>query len=260
MDTRDILNLLRTELGLSNDAQLRAVDSGDINAVFHLVDGTQEYAVKWLGDDQFSGVDRFHQFVLQQQLTVKGVAPNAVWLNDDETLWVENWERSDASIQHAIAPKDLADVLWHIHGLPITGRPLNLIGRWEHYLKILSLPAGNALLEAVTALRARVVASEQKQDDIVLCHNDLQTGHVLKLNPPMVIDWEYAAMGNRYFDIASCAMINEFDDMQTMALCEAYADKSGIAINIVIEETKRHCEIVKLTNELWFAALESTGG
>lgn len=257
MDSRNILTLLQAELDISDGARLIPIDSGDINSVFHLIDGEREYAVKWLGDDQFSGVDRFHQFVLQQQLTVKGVAPNAVWLNDDETIWVENWEREDSSIKDELSPNALANVLWHIHGLPITGRALNLIERWEHYLNILSLPEESALLEEVSSLRGRVVASEQKQDDIVLCHNDLQSGHVLSLSPPMVIDWEYAAMGNRYFDIASCAMINDFDEAQKLALCEAYSINSGIDVKTVIDETKRHCEIVKVTNALWFAALDT---
>lgn len=258
MEPCDILSLLKSELEISDSAQLVAVDGGDINKVFHLIDGERQYAVKWLGDDKFSGVDRFHQFVLQQQLTVKGIAPNAIWLNNDETLWVENWARSGDSMLESVSPENLAGVLWRIHGLPITGRPLNLISRWEHYLGVLSLPVDDPLLDKVSSLRGQVVSSEQRQDDIVLCHNDLQEGHVLSLAPPMVIDWEYAAMGNRYFDIASCAVINNYDDERIQRLCKSYAINSNIDEHIVLEETKRHCTIVDITNALWFAALDAS--
>ena len=37
-----------------------------------------------------------------------------------------------------------------------------------------------------------------------------------------IIDWEYAGMGDRYFDLGNLAVNNHFDDDQETALLEAY--------------------------------------
>ena len=51
-----------------------------------------DFAVKWLGDDRFSGIDRTYQFALQKKLCRLGLAPQPIWLSDDETIWVEQWQ------------------------------------------------------------------------------------------------------------------------------------------------------------------------
>jgi thiamine kinase-like enzyme len=45
-----------------------------------------------------------------------------------------------------------------------------------------------------------------EQDTPCLCHNDLTAGNLMREGNELVaIDWEYAAMGSRYFDVAIAA-------------------------------------------------------
>ena len=54
-------------------------------------------------------------------------------------------------------------------------------------------------------------------------HNDLLPANFLRDGERMqLIDWEYAGMGDRWFDLGNFAVNNELDDEQEAQLLEAY--------------------------------------
>ncbi|WP_421133975.1 phosphotransferase [Alteromonas sp. A079] len=255
MNQNNIIPLLRNTLNLSHHARIEQKPAGIVNCVYKLIDNDKQYAVKWTGADEFSGIDRFNQFVLQQQLAKQRVAPEPVWLSDDECIWVERWEDNDTTHLHGDVIKVLANTLAYIHRLPITSRPLNLLARWEHYVDSAQLTKSETLRQQAEAYRASVIKSEQDTQHYVLCHNDLHVSHILRASPPVVVDWEYSAMGNRFFDVASCAVINELSADDVIHLCDAYAEASGISQREVAQSVEQHLIIVDVTNQLWRAAL-----
>ena len=264
MKTKSMLNELTKAFGLSAKAKLTQQPSGAVNHVYRLNDDCypnhSEYqvrlpaAVKWLGNDDFSGVDRQQQFKLQQAIAKLGAAPAPIWLNSSETLWVEQWIEGNSG---CLAPHDLATVLYEIHQLPVDAPALNLWNRWQHYLDIANLTDESPLYQRAVNLKSDVQASEQDLTNVVLCHNDLLQGHVLTASqrPPLIIDWEYAAKGNRYFDIASCCMINKFSRDESEALVAAYATHIAAPVNEVFDNYYRHVELVSVTNALWNSAM-----
>ena len=276
----DIIATLQKALNLSDSAKMSVHPAGAVNHVYrvqdplnnlihvisednlqsrsqYLIDTAVDLAVKWMGNDDFSGVNRAHQFALQQQLHKFGVAPQPIWLSDDETIWVEQWqEHSDST---TLSTFDLANTLARIHSLPITARPLDLASRWQHYIDVAQLDISSELYSKAQSLRKQVIKSEQDDDDYVLCHNDLLTNHVLLSadNSLKIIDWEYAAMGNRYFDLASCCLINKLEINESRELVKYYAKLMNIDEHDAIAKFDLHTEIVAITNDLWFAALNA---
>ena len=63
-------------------------------------------------------------------------------------------------------------------------------------------------------------------DDPVPCHDDLLPGNVLATHAEpdhaILVDWEYAGMGHRMFDLGNLAINNEFDGDAEERLLEAY--------------------------------------
>ncbi len=61
------------------------------------------------------------------------------------------------------------------------------------------------------------------------CHNDLLPGNVLATDADpghaLLVDWEYAGMGHRYFDLANLAVNNAFDEAAQDRLLQAYFDQ-----------------------------------
>ncbi|WP_269517758.1 phosphotransferase [Alteromonas sp. BMJM2] len=298
MTDNQLLQLLHKPLGLSAKASLYRCPAGAVNHVYHLLDANLSAAVKWLGDDNFSGVKRREQFVLQQSLSRLGAAPEPIWLSADETIWVEQWIDCDAnqikqdnnaqesSVQkndkqansqpEALTPQQMAQVLAQLHALPVSGHPLNLYERWQHYLEVANITSTSALFDKVCELKHHVINSERTfsdgsdaenrhndnvtESDIVICHNDLLRAHVLKATaiPPLLIDWEYAAIGNRYFDLASCCLINGFTEAESAQLVNTYADEMNICPQRALSQYKLFTDIVDVTNALWRAAMDAT--
>jgi thiamine kinase-like enzyme len=64
--------------------------------------------------------------------------------------------------------------------------------------------------------------------DPVACHNDLLPGNLMSAGDgaarPMLVDWEYAGMGNRWFDLGNLAVNNAFDAAAEDRLLVAYFD------------------------------------
>jgi thiamine kinase-like enzyme len=61
----------------------------------------------------------------------------------------------------------------------------------------------------------------------VPCHDDLLPANLLLVDGSriMLVDWEYAGMGHRLFDLGNLAVNNEFDDGAEARLLSAYYDE-----------------------------------
>jgi thiamine kinase-like enzyme len=70
------------------------------------------------------------------------------------------------------------------------------------------------------------IAAAMPLSDLVPCHNDLLPGNLLQLDeeprPIVLVDWEYAGMGHRCFDLGNLAVNNEFDTAAERRLLEGY--------------------------------------
>jgi thiamine kinase-like enzyme len=61
------------------------------------------------------------------------------------------------------------------------------------------------------------------EHDPVLCHNDLLAGNLLVDGERIqIVDWEYAGMGDRYFDLGNLAVNNGLDAQAEERLLAAY--------------------------------------
>jgi thiamine kinase-like enzyme len=57
----------------------------------------------------------------------------------------------------------------------------------------------------------------------VPCHNDLLAANFIRGTEQLwVVDWEYAGMGDRYFDLANFAVNNELGEAGELGLLESY--------------------------------------
>jgi thiamine kinase-like enzyme len=71
--------------------------------------------------------------------------------------------------------------------------------------------------EFAERIRARLGPRE-----LVPCHNDLLNGNFLDDGEVRIVDWEYAGMGDRFFDLANFSVNHEFSVEDDRALLVAY--------------------------------------
>lgn len=107
-------------------------------------------------------------------------------------------------------------------------------GRIGSAYRDVALERGVALPDAyepAARLVAEIEAALQGPEHApVPCHNDLLTANFLLDGERLwIVDWEYAGMGDRYFDLGNLAVNNELDERDEERLLAAYFDEPPTA-------------------------------
>jgi thiamine kinase-like enzyme len=81
--------------------------------------------------------------------------------------------------------------------------------------------AAEPLLAAAARIREAFAGAEHEP---VPCHNDLLGANVLDDGARLwIVDWDYAGMGDRFFDLANLSVNNGFSEADDAALLDAYS-------------------------------------
>jgi thiamine kinase-like enzyme len=77
---------------------------------------------------------------------------------------------------------------------------------------------------------ARRIEAKRSNDSPVPCHNDLLNANFLDDGERLcIVDWEYAGMGDRFFDLANYSINHELDAGASATLLEAYFGETSEA-------------------------------
>ena len=143
---------------------------------------------------------------LSQELTVwslaaqDGLAPRIVYVDEKEQAVI--CERVVA-IEQPVSGKALGTLCRQIHALPGVSHELTLASDIGHYLAQLPAHLADPWRAAMQTAGAEKALAKLAADTLYLCHNDLTPGNLMSDGTNLIaIDWEYAAMGSRYFDVA----------------------------------------------------------
>ena len=102
-----------------------------------------------------------------------------------------------------VASDALTTLCRQIHALPGVSHQLTLATDIEHYLKQLPAHLAGQWRAAIQTCDTEKALAKLEGDIYYLCHNDLTPDNLMTRGDNLVaIDWEYAAMGSRYFDVA----------------------------------------------------------
>ena len=96
--------------------------------------------------------------------------------------------------------------------------------------------------------------SPQSDETPVLCHNDLHVDHVRA--QMCCVDWEYAGVGPRYFDVAMCLTINHYPAAAHASFIAKYADLAGVNTEHASQQVSVYLRLCDILNELWSQVLQ----
>jgi thiamine kinase-like enzyme len=209
------------------------LEGGITNRNYRVNFGGSDYVVRLPGKrSDLLGIDRAAECIANKQAAELGIAPAVATMLERPSCLVTGFIRgrempADELRQPARVEEIGAD-LRRLHDsgveLPTNFDPLTLA---EGYARLArehgaAIPEGfDAACETARAIQARVAGQEEHTP--VPCHNDLlPTNFMYDGERVQIIDWEYAGMGDRYFDLGNFAVNNEFDDAAERILLEAY--------------------------------------
>jgi thiamine kinase-like enzyme len=190
-------------------------------------DGT--YVLRIGGKDtELLGIDRSVEHGASLVAAELGVGPEVAGFVEPGgylvTRFVEGRPIPVEEMRLADTVRRVAEVLRRIHdGPPIPGR-------FDSF-RVVEAYAETAAAHGVTvpedfgwahALAGRIQAVRAGAEPVP-CHNDLLNANFLDDGAIRIVDWEYAGMGDRFFDLANFSINHEFDDAANATLLEAYA-------------------------------------
>ena len=141
------------------------------------------------------------------------------------------WRSTDLCVDGGV--ERLASLVRAIHHLEPVGKVLDIRHKAENYWA--HLPQNATLAEQLSALRPQVevhiAAAEQHNSGLLLCHNDLLAENLIVGDKARLyaIDWEYAALGDPYFDLAVIVEEHGLDNRLIERLLSAYHGSDRLA-------------------------------
>jgi thiamine kinase-like enzyme len=215
------------------DGTVVQLEGGITNRNFRVNFGGTDYVVRLPGKrTALLGIDREAECIANKAAAELGMAPQVAALLDEPSALVTQFVSGrEMKAEELREPETIAEVAHDLRKLHDSGAELpsdfDSFRLVEEYAKTgrehgSEPPEGyDDALEAAHAIEAAV--RDQPGHEPVPAHNDLLPANFLRDGERMqLIDWEYAGMGDRWFDLGNFAVNNELDDEQEAQLLEAY--------------------------------------
>ena len=137
-----------------------------------------------------------------QPASANGLAPQVVYTDHIALVICRRMEPAMKPVPAA----SLGALCRDIHALPVTLPRLRLQTEIDTYLRALPRAQQREWQRAMHERHVGEALTLLERDTTTFCHNDLTEGNLMSDGDRLVaIDWEYAARGSRYFDIAIAA-------------------------------------------------------
>lgn len=229
-DVQRIVELLRPRLG-DPEGEPVALTGGITNRNFRLRMGGVDYVLRISGKDtRVLGIDRDVEVAATRAANAAGVGPPvAAYLPEEGCLVTRFIEGRPVSADELRDPYTLGQVAHAIrltHNGPrfptsFSSHAIVRTYRDETLARGGTVPTAYAEAEAIAARIAAALTGPEHLP--VPCHNDLLTANFIDDGLRVrVVDWEYAGMGDRYFDLGNLSVNNGFDEDDDHRLLEAY--------------------------------------
>ncbi len=211
---------------------LNPLGRGLSNHSFLLASTEQRFVLRLDGiNPAANGLSRQLEWRVLQQAHAAGIAPAPRYCNPELGALVCDYLATDAG--NPDEPTAVALLLQRIHALPPVHTRLDLSERCrrsEHSLRQ-GQPDSWQSLRSVAARIARLLPRlATSAGPLTLCHNDLLRANRLHHGEHLwAVDWEYAAMGSIWFDIAAVTAGDDWPEAEAAALLYAYLGRKPLA-------------------------------
>ena len=200
---------------------LHKLDGGLSNHNYLVSASSQQWVVRIDGVNPLHhGLNRQLEFRTLQEAAQAGVAPTPCYFNPELGALVYRYLAADD--EQSMSVEELAGLCRAIHTLPPRHQRLDLEARARRYLGLIER-AGKQLPDAGITETLIGLFRRYHNAPLVLCHNDLLPANLLRSGDRLrALDWEYAAMGNPWFDLAVAGDGQNYDNRDYANFLGAY--------------------------------------
>jgi thiamine kinase-like enzyme len=225
----DALRALEPELG-PPESQPVPLEGGITNRNYRVRFGGRDCVVRLPGKNtDLLGIDREAERAATTAAAEIGIGPDVVAFEPGRGCLVTGFIEARPVPAEELRTRvpEVAAALRAIHAgppLPATFSPFERTARYERTARERggSIPASYAEVRAAADRIAAVLDGAA-----VPCHNDLLTANFLDDRERLrILDWEYAGMGDRFFDLANFSNHHDLSVPEMETLLEAYFGES----------------------------------
>lgn len=216
---------LESELGRAAGPPV-PLSGGITNRNYRLTLGGRDCVLRLPGQDtELLGIDRAGERLAAERAASLGIGPEALHADADclVTAFIPGSPVEPERLRADPAGVARALRSFHDSGLQLPCR--FWVPELLRVYAVLVADRGGTLPPAYARAQALVdrIARVLPLTEPVPCHNDLLAGNLIDAEGELLlVDWEYAGFGHRYFDLGNLAVNNEFDDGAERVLLEAY--------------------------------------
>jgi thiamine kinase len=237
--------------GMDGARLLGQLSDGPTNASFRAEQGGEQYVFRLDKPGAADlGLNRRNEYRVSRIVSDAGLAPEPVYSDPGNGVYLRrfvqgrSWTVSDLEKPGNL--ERLARVLSKVHKLPPEGDSFDPLAAARRYSLQVDSDESRAILGEAERLMRKISAGSSRQ---ALCHNDLVCQNLLEGEPLMLIDWEYAGVGDPLFDLAVVVQHHELDAALASYFLDTYLGRPSI------DGEKRHlavqCEFYACLLQLW---------
>jgi thiamine kinase-like enzyme len=195
--------------------------------------GGRDCVVRLAGrDTALLGIDRECERLATAAAAATGIGPEVLgFLEDPECLvtgFIPGRLLAQGDLTRPDALAEVAVALSTVHegpALPCAFSPFAVIDAYRETAAARGAPVPGGFGDLREGARAveRAIDPGHPEHAPVPCHNDLLAANFLHDGERLrILDWEYAGMGNRYFDLGNLSVNNAFSEAGDEWLLECY--------------------------------------
>jgi thiamine kinase-like enzyme len=225
-----IIARLEPELGpLEGDPQ--PLEGGITNRNYRLRMGGEDLVLRLCDHGaEVLGIDRTTEEIASRRAAAERIAPAVVAFLSDVPALVTRWLPGGGLTPEQVRSPDVmgqvAALLRRLHATPALPTAFAVFRLVEDQRGLATEVPDS--YDAILALSHRIEAALTGPEHVpVSCHNDLLTANFVRDGARVcIVDWEYAGMNDRYFDLGNLSVNNGFEADADRALLELYFEEA----------------------------------
>lgn len=198
-------------------------------------------------------LNRQSELEVLQAVSGTGIGPELVWANPGHGLLVCTYIEGPAADREEIGNPELlrglASTLKRLHELPPCGPEFKPEQAARQYAESSGTLAAMQLADRVCQLAEEL---REGSTERALCHNDLVHSNIIKGPPVRLIDWEYAAVGDPFFDLAVVIQHHQLSTAQRDVFLQAYFRCPSPEKLVKLED---YCRLYDYLSCLWYQSM-----
>ncbi|UTJ07429.1 phosphotransferase [Arcobacter roscoffensis] len=227
-------------------------NQGVCNTIYKLQTSKKTYSIRVFKHTHTQKKKREIEFKIQNKAYKKDIGAKAYILDKKNSLMICDFIKGEHKEKLTKANiKAVVKTLKKLHSIKIKKKPYDLKKDFKNYEKLFKDRKIKTL--AKESLKQLHTLKRYKKD-LVLCHHDLNQKNILfNQNKAFFIDWEFACINDRFFDLAALCIEFKLNDKQEKYLLKEYFKKVKKEHKEKLKAYKKICTNLWI---LWFEALK----